>query len=116
MHWWCWQTCHQNRLGWIEAQKQRDSEEFLAQAWNDVTSSQVEPAVKYKIFGVARMTVSLLLCKKEKQGKEGKTYTLQEIMDMFAKDLQAAPPHPAGTGSQQHHHTQGGKTNQHQWG
>ena len=70
------------------------SEDFLTTAWDDATSSQVEPAVKYKIFGVACMGVTLVLCKKEKQGKEGKTYTLQEIMDMFAKDLQAGAPPP----------------------
>ena len=70
----------------------KESEEFLTQAWNDVMISQLTPAVKYKIFGVTCMRVTLLLCKKEKQGKEGKTYTLQEIKDMFGKDLQAGAP------------------------
>ena len=72
----------------------KESEEFLTQARNDVMISQLTPAVKYKIFGVTCMGVTLLLCKKEKQGKEGKTYTLQESKDMFAKDLQAGAPPP----------------------
>lgn len=64
-----------------------ECEEFLRMAWEKIQHSSLDKPTTYKVFALAAMRTTLLMFKKEKQGREGKVYSLNEIQTLFNDGL-----------------------------
>ena len=63
-------------------------EEFLRKAWEETLASRHDQADCFKIFRLACIRTTLMLFKKEKLGRENQVYSMDEIQNMFEKELE----------------------------
>ena len=88
--------------------KINEVEASLTKFWDNVNKTQLDQAVIYKLFGRSCCRYALHLCSKEKQSKDGKEKTMDELEMLQSDDLAqatsagaaASTSKPSGSGTQ----------------